>query len=428
MVPEKQSEVEELDEILVPEQILAHKDRKVRGKVARRYLVKFKNYSPMDAKWMEEAELVVPCDNTSKEKMLFEDRKLVWKGGIPVQLQLHNSEVTTVPPPHPSLILAPRNGYLPLLVPYVKPHFQSALPIGQDTGWFEYEGLPLKWHVPIGVLFDLLCFEPIRPWNLMVHFRGFPSELLPYEGEDAMKWSFINSLKEASYVVYGSTKHVMNLSQTEQSDLWRSVVQGDMESYNRVCLRLAPPSGPHSSAIRGPGDPEATTNKRQTEEETKALKVPFRLYIRTVEVNDRVFAERFPLKSWDDITYISRPVDVLTEDGAVLTLWEALHKIAPQLFACVSELPNRDQTLPAPLLWDSESATNTSKLDYSVYPCIRPIATRMWGHKAHFVNGVIRIQGIEPSPDLPVDWIARNLCGPDHFVHTCILIATNERK
>ncbi|MCO5591065.1 hypothetical protein L7F22_045042 [Adiantum nelumboides] len=58
MVPEEQLEVEELDEILVPEQILAHKDRKARGKVARRYLVKFKNYSPMDAKWMEEAELV----------------------------------------------------------------------------------------------------------------------------------------------------------------------------------------------------------------------------------------------------------------------------------------------------------------------------------------------------------------------------------
>ncbi|MCO5582968.1 hypothetical protein L7F22_036873 [Adiantum nelumboides] len=58
MVPEEQPEVEELDEILVPEQMLAHKDRKVKGKVARRYLVKFENHSPMDAKWIEEAELV----------------------------------------------------------------------------------------------------------------------------------------------------------------------------------------------------------------------------------------------------------------------------------------------------------------------------------------------------------------------------------
>ncbi|MCO5572304.1 hypothetical protein L7F22_026057 [Adiantum nelumboides] len=56
-IPEEQPEVEELDEIVVLEQILAHKKRKVRGKVARRYLVKFKNYPPMDAKWMEEAEL-----------------------------------------------------------------------------------------------------------------------------------------------------------------------------------------------------------------------------------------------------------------------------------------------------------------------------------------------------------------------------------
>ncbi|MCO5594529.1 hypothetical protein L7F22_048561 [Adiantum nelumboides] len=54
---EDQPEVEELDEILVPEQILAHRERKVKGKVARRYLVRFRNYPPMDAKWMEEGEL-----------------------------------------------------------------------------------------------------------------------------------------------------------------------------------------------------------------------------------------------------------------------------------------------------------------------------------------------------------------------------------
>ncbi|KAH7444368.1 hypothetical protein KP509_02G075800 [Ceratopteris richardii] len=48
--------------------------------------------------------------------------------------------------------------------------YQTALSkcfAGQDTGWFEYERLSLKWHVPTGVLYDLLCFEPARPWNLM---------------------------------------------------------------------------------------------------------------------------------------------------------------------------------------------------------------------------------------------------------------------
>lgn len=46
-----------------------------------------------------------------------------------------------------SQILAPRVGYLPLLIPHVKPHFGGALPPppGVDTVWFDYNGLPLKW-------------------------------------------------------------------------------------------------------------------------------------------------------------------------------------------------------------------------------------------------------------------------------------------
>ncbi|MCO5579327.1 hypothetical protein L7F22_033182 [Adiantum nelumboides] len=52
-----QPEVDELDEVLQPEQILAYKERRQGGRVVRRYLVKFKNYSAMDSKWMKEADL-----------------------------------------------------------------------------------------------------------------------------------------------------------------------------------------------------------------------------------------------------------------------------------------------------------------------------------------------------------------------------------
>lgn len=45
-------------------------------------------------------------------------------------------------------ILAPRIGYLPLLVTQIKPLFSAALPPGEDTVWFEYKGLPLKWYSP----------------------------------------------------------------------------------------------------------------------------------------------------------------------------------------------------------------------------------------------------------------------------------------
>lgn len=104
-----------------------------------------------------------------------EARKYVWGGAIPLQIHLHESEVTTLPPPLPALvlvifsffvrkakpiiiiiddyygfrfqILAPRIGYLPLLVPHIKPHFSSTLPPGVDTVWFDYKGLPLKWYL-----------------------------------------------------------------------------------------------------------------------------------------------------------------------------------------------------------------------------------------------------------------------------------------
>ncbi|KAH7533965.1 hypothetical protein FEM48_Zijuj04G0187500 [Ziziphus jujuba var. spinosa] len=171
--------------------------------------------------------------------MNMEALKYVWEGSIPLQIHLHESEVTTVPAPPPALILAPRIGYLPLLASRIKPYFSGTLPPGVDTIWFEYNGLPLKWYIPTGVLFDLLCAQPERPWNLTVHFRGYPGNILiPCEGEDSVKWSFINSLKEASYIISGNCKNVMNMSQPDQEELWRSVLNGNLDGYLRVSSKL----------------------------------------------------------------------------------------------------------------------------------------------------------------------------------------------
>ncbi|MCO5552185.1 hypothetical protein L7F22_005696 [Adiantum nelumboides] len=68
---DEQPEVEENEEILVPEQIFAHKDRKNKGKVRRRFLVKFKNYPALDAKWMEEEDLAdTPALGTNSRCLL----------------------------------------------------------------------------------------------------------------------------------------------------------------------------------------------------------------------------------------------------------------------------------------------------------------------------------------------------------------------
>ncbi|MCO5584776.1 hypothetical protein L7F22_038708 [Adiantum nelumboides] len=57
-ISEEPPTLDELDEVLEPEQIISHRDRVLRnGKRSRRFLVKFKNYSPLDAKWMDTHEL-----------------------------------------------------------------------------------------------------------------------------------------------------------------------------------------------------------------------------------------------------------------------------------------------------------------------------------------------------------------------------------
>ena len=64
------------------------------------------------------------------------------------------------------------------------------------------------WHVAIAERFKLLTysvefgFAIIFLMLLQVHFRGYPGNILtPCEGEDSVKWSFINSLKEVRYSI-----------------------------------------------------------------------------------------------------------------------------------------------------------------------------------------------------------------------------------
>lgn len=45
---------------------------------------------------------------------------------------------------------------------------QHLLPPGEDRIWFDFNGLPLKWHIPAGVLFDTLCSTADLPWRLTV--------------------------------------------------------------------------------------------------------------------------------------------------------------------------------------------------------------------------------------------------------------------
>lgn len=51
--------------------------------------------------------------------MHMEARKYVWEGAIPLQIHLHESEVTTLPPPPPALVISPLNLFLFNLLEFI---------------------------------------------------------------------------------------------------------------------------------------------------------------------------------------------------------------------------------------------------------------------------------------------------------------------
>ncbi|WCJ25125.1 Autophagy protein 5 [Euphorbia peplus] len=346
-----------------------------------------------------------------------EAEKMVWEGAIPLQIHLHDSEVTTVPPPPPAFILAPRIGYLPLLIPLIKPYFATALPPGIDTVWFDFNGLPLKWHIPTGVLFDLLCPEPERPWNLTIHFRGYPNNLLiPCEGEDSVKWSFINSLKEADYIVNGNCKNVMNMSQSDQVELWRSVMNANMEAYVRASSKLKLGTIEDEFAEekdRSSQKPKKDSGEADMAAQIKTGKVPVRLYVWSVTEDFEELEDIHTVDNWDKISYINHPVEVHREEGKWFTLYDALKVLLPEVLG-YNESVGVEGEEEAKELSDE---VNSSNREEGGRKCISSGLAEI---------KLVRIHGIEPKLEIPFSWVVNHLKNPEHFLHICVILKSRD--
>jgi autophagy-related protein 5 len=101
--------------------------------------------------------------------------KVVWEGKIPVKFVAE--EERDLEDQQSYFLLIPRVSYLPLVTDKVKKHFQRYIE-DEENVWYSYNETPLKWHFPIGLLFDLLVTDEVLPMQINVHFKKFPEDIL----------------------------------------------------------------------------------------------------------------------------------------------------------------------------------------------------------------------------------------------------------
>lgn len=170
----------------------------------------------------------------------WEDREVlgeVWGGQVPAVFTL--SEQDQVTDSAPCYIMLPRMSYLPLATDKVRKHFSSNISSASDM-WFSHDDVPLRWHHPIGLLYDQLsCNNPelTLPWRITVHFSQFPVDtLLPCQTRDQVttiiimtssnnfqsqvETVFMSSLKEADQLKH-SGKIVSQMQKKDHNQLWQ---------------------------------------------------------------------------------------------------------------------------------------------------------------------------------------------------------------
>lgn len=179
----------------------------------------------------------------------------IWSGSLALEIRLASSDCRTYDESEPYLIQYPRLSYLAFLLPRLHAFFSPSVidpAVSAHDAWLSFEDVPLKWHYPLGLLYDLFSraepadIEPPGssksiaasqatvqattgvspfPWKLTIHYTDFPEDqLIQLDAEGrTMQDSFINGVKEADFVRNGTARTVMLLSKEDSDNLWLSV-------------------------------------------------------------------------------------------------------------------------------------------------------------------------------------------------------------
>ncbi|KAK0089269.1 hypothetical protein PV325_008209 [Microctonus aethiopoides] len=170
--------------------------------------------------------------------------KEIWKGKVPICFQLDSEEVCELQAPDPFYIMVPRLSYFPLCTDKVRKHFMRYIQEDKQENemWLEFNGTPLKWHFPIGVLLDIYSNDIELPWNIVVHFDKFPEhDIMHCSNKEVVEAYFLSCIKEADVLKHRGTV-VSSMQKKDHNQLWLGLLNDKFDQFWAVNRRLMEPT------------------------------------------------------------------------------------------------------------------------------------------------------------------------------------------
>jgi len=168
----------------------------------------------------------------------------VWEGRIPAIFSLAEEDANEDENVEPCYLMLPRMSYLPLVTEKLVKHFHSSTSDRSSSNlWIDFKGAPLKWHHPIGILFDKLQVEELDtesalPWNLTVHFSNFPDqELVPCNSREQFESYFMSCLKEADQLKHGG-RVMSSMQKKDHLQLWSGLQNDKFDQFWAINRKL----------------------------------------------------------------------------------------------------------------------------------------------------------------------------------------------
>ncbi|CDJ34156.1 autophagy protein, putative [Eimeria mitis] len=413
------------------------------------------------------------------------ERLRLMQSGLPLCIFLESSEVVAIKPPAPLYIFVPRVSYLPTLIdkchehfkPYIQPSF------GQPTSpFFDFGGIPIDWRLPIGVAFDILssmkggraqrltasvadcsaadagfhelaaCGCDVQlPWCLTIHFHGSASSYLSggstkvFSSPGFVGWAgfesfFINSLKQATYIINGSAVPFQRLPKAAEMQLLTASRTGAIADFLEGCSQLLPPMTPRHFRripvrlyICGPpcfelslSFPCFQTSRFSTPASTlDDICNPFKQSGNEANHLGSEETSKGSSSSAADAPAAPKPSHprggpASSDTGALSTLGDLVHYVLPQLFpkktSSSSEQPASSSAAAATAGGNSCDDPLEDQLRKKLQVIEEP------GYDIGRRSCCVIVHGVQPMLQTPLFWLAATAPQLDLFLHIVVLV------